>query len=255
MRCQATVHQRVIQLQAVLTRGRRRWRCHEARRIHGRERLFPRNGLVHSNKLTKPCVILPSSICSRSLRLSDNEPEVRQLVLHSTRLPFCYDCNVCGEALYPRGQLRHLPCPSAHCLSQRRALLPTHLDVIRQQICHVHEFQHLDFLYQLCWHGSERFTKKEWTFLLASGRGDIGRFLRLLLCVHFPLFKHGHMLQRHCWWYHTIAGGITPRLVSLTAHQELNNRGTECTIHSVSMQGHFLEVAPQAKINTVPSLY
>ena len=175
MCCQGTFRRRVIQLQAVLARGRHGLRCHEARLIHGRERLSPRNGLVHSSKRTKPCVIhvLPPSISSHSLCLSDNESEVRQDVLHLTWLPFCYDCNVCDEALQPRGQLRHLPCPSAHrlyCFFQRCALLPPmHLDVIRQQICYVHEFQCLDFFTSFAGTGANALLKMNGPFCWLPG--------------------------------------------------------------------------------------
>ena len=226
MCCQGTFRRRVVQLQAVLARGRRGLRCHKARLIHGWERLSPRNGLVHSSKRTKPCVIhgLPPSISSRSLRLSDNEPEVRQHVLHPTWLPFCYDCNVCGEALHPHGQLHHLPCPSAHrrhCFSQRRAV-PSSADASRSYWANLPcpRIPVPEFFYQLCWHGSERFTKKEWTFLLASGRGDFGLPCNRCLVSIFPCSSMGACSN-------AIAAGITLRSVSLPVHQGLSNRGTE----------------------------
>ena len=74
--------------------------------------------------------------------------------------------------------------------------------------------------YQLCWHGSERFTKKEWTFLLASGRGDFGFPCNRCLVSIFSCSSMGTCSN-------AIAAGITPRSVSLPAHQGLSNCGTE----------------------------
>ena len=207
----------------MLALGRHRWRCHEARRVHGRERLSPRNGLVHSSKLTKPRVILPPSISSAlcaSLTMS-----LRYASMSCTLL----GCLFATIAMYV---VKH--CTHVGSCSTCRARLPTAITASPRDVpSSCRRISMLSCNKSAIFTNSKRFTPKRWT-CLASGCGDFVCSLRPLLGV-----KQGHVLQRH-------AGGISPSTVSLPAHQGLSSCGTELnynayarTTRSVSTQYHF----------------